>query len=246
MNNNYNKSKKYNDLAFVYSQCSGPGGLKVTEYIADRMHLKKGGRLLDIGTFFGLQSCFLAKEYGVFTVGIDPGVWNRPFIEFMMENALKLGVHDKVLGIETGVPNTKLPENSFDYAYSTTTFEMIRGQMGSEGYIECLKEVFRILKPGGIFGLGEPMIKNIEIPIDMKDYIPRDWLSSFVTIEETCTAFIKAGFTIVESGYAGDAQLWWNEYAEYNKFTSDEFEEKKTISLNEDRWLSYGYVIAKI
>ena len=29
MNYNYTKSSKYDDLAFVYSQCAGPGGLKL-------------------------------------------------------------------------------------------------------------------------------------------------------------------------------------------------------------------------
>ena len=103
----------------------------------------------------------------------------------------------------------------------------------------------RVLKPNGIFGLGEPMVKSIFFPSDMKDYIPKDFLSCFTTIENTCAAIEKAGFTIIGAGYSEDSQLWWNEYAEYNKFRFDEFEEKKTISLNNDRWLSFGYIIAK-
>ena len=245
MGYDYVKSAKYDDLPFIYSQCAGPGGLKATEYIADKMKLRKGGRLLDIGTYYGLQSCFLAKEYDIYVVGIDPGNYQRPFIDFLMDNALKFDVQDKILGIGTGVPDTKLPDNCFDYAYSSTTFEMLRGMYGSNYYVECLKEVFRVLKPNGIFGLGEPMVKTTLPPPDMKNSISDEFLTCFATVDETCTAFKEAGFSIEEAGYAEDAQLWWNEYSEYNKFTTNEYEEKTTISLNVDRWLSFGYVIAK-
>ena len=249
MSCDYTKSTKYTDIAFIYSQCAGPGGVKVTEFIADKMGLKQGGRLVDIGMYRGYQTCFLAKEYGVMAVGIDPGgrEWgeHRPLIDHMMDNAAKLDVHHMVLGIETGVPDTKLPRDCFDYAYSTTTFEMLRGMWGTDKYIESLKEVHRILKPDGLFGLGEPMIKSVPLPEDMKDFVPSDWLKCFATIEDTSAAIKAAGFSILEADYACDAQLWWNEYARYNRFHFDEFEEKKTISLNQDRWLSYGYVIAQ-
>jgi len=68
----YNKSKKYNDLNKVYQEVSGPGGLKLTEFIADKMDIKPENILLDIGTNRGYQTCFLAKEYGPLIVGIDP------------------------------------------------------------------------------------------------------------------------------------------------------------------------------
>ncbi|GAH42813.1 unnamed protein product, partial [marine sediment metagenome] len=43
----YNKSKKYNDLNKVYQEVSGPGGLKLTEFIADKMDIKPENILLD-------------------------------------------------------------------------------------------------------------------------------------------------------------------------------------------------------
>ena len=36
------------------------------------MKLKRGATLLDIGCNRGVQSCFLAKEYGVRAIGLDP------------------------------------------------------------------------------------------------------------------------------------------------------------------------------
>jgi cyclopropane fatty-acyl-phospholipid synthase-like methyltransferase len=33
----------------VYSECNGPGGLQLTEFMAEKMQLQPGARLLDIG-----------------------------------------------------------------------------------------------------------------------------------------------------------------------------------------------------
>jgi protein-L-isoaspartate O-methyltransferase len=68
----YPKAVKYSDLYTIYAQCGGPGGLKLAEFLAEKMELQANKRLLDVGTSRGYQSCFLAKEYNVFVVGIDP------------------------------------------------------------------------------------------------------------------------------------------------------------------------------
>ena len=68
----YPKSNQYTDYDSIYAQCSGPGGLQLAEFMAEKMGIKSGGKLLDVGCNRGFQTCFLAKEYGVFAVGIDP------------------------------------------------------------------------------------------------------------------------------------------------------------------------------
>lgn len=40
-----------------------------------------------------------------------------------MENARAFGVDHRILGIKTGVPDTLLPCDYFDYAYTTTCLE---------------------------------------------------------------------------------------------------------------------------
>ena len=68
----YKKSSKYTDYDTIYAQCSGPGGLQLAEFMAEKMGIAPGKKLLDVGCNRGWQTCFLAKEYGVFAVGIDP------------------------------------------------------------------------------------------------------------------------------------------------------------------------------
>ncbi len=247
---NYPKAAKYPDLDAVYSQCSGPGGLKLAEFIADKIRLTPGMMLLDIGTNWGYQTCFIAKEYGVFAVGIDPG--DDPFkqrgatnVSRLAQNARSWGVQDRILGLQVGVPKTPFADGSFGVAYSTTTFEMIRGSAGEDAYRDCLCEVLRVLRPGGVFGYGDPMHLPVPIPRDLAPLVEGNWADCFATLDETLEAFGAVGFEVIESGYAPDARQWWEEYARHDpgcKANSDG--DPRTIEVDAGRWVSFGYVIA--
>ena len=154
-----------------------------------------------------------------------------------------------MLGVQVGVPDTRFAENTFDYAYSTTTLEMIRGIEGEEEYKKCLAEIYRVLKPGGVFGLGEPMHLNVEIPADLAPLVTQgneSWANCFATIRETETACQSVGFEIVETDYVPDARLWWKEYAEYDPGCQAESDgDRRAIQVDGGRWLSFGYVVAK-
>lgn len=246
---NYQKSLNYGDLAAVYAQCSGPGGVELAEYMAEKMGLKAGTRLVDIGFNRGLQTCFLAKEYGVNALGVDP--WNDretgiPHIEFLMKNARKLGVADRIMGIRSGVPESLLPSDCFDFAYSTTTLEMVRGFSGMDAYEASLREIFRILKKGGIFGLGEPMHYDAPVPQDLAAYVKNNmWENCFATLEETKLAVLQAGFQILEAEYCADSDRWWREFAAYDPTCSENSDDCAVIRENRNRWLSFGCIIAR-
>src|SRR5512133_630761 len=93
----YTKSCRYTDLGLIYSECSGPGGLQLTEFMAEKMQLQAGARLLDIGIEHGYQTCFLASEYDVFVIGIDPDddrVDGIPHIEHLQRNIREWEVAD--------------------------------------------------------------------------------------------------------------------------------------------------------
>lgn len=249
---NYTKSLKYTDLDTIYAQCSGPGGLRLAEFMADKMHMQPGKKLLDVGCNRGVQTCFLAKEYGVFAIGMDP--WDdreqsNPMIEHLNKNAGLWGVDDRVLGLKGGVPETGFAPESFDYVYSTTALEMVRGSLGVGAYLECLKEILRVLKPGGIFGVGEPMHFEVDPPEDLIPYISRDefpWIECFRGLGETTREVRDAGFEIIEADYAPDAVEWWNEFAKHDPFCKkDPDGDPKTLEIDNGRWTSFGYIIGR-
>lgn len=246
-NYNYTKSNKYTDLYEVYRNCSGPGGLKLAEFLADKMGVKQGDKLLDVGTNSGYQTCFLAKEYSTFIVGIDP--WGDSVKE-LMDNARKWKIEANVLGIKAGIPDTDFADSCFDKVYATTTLEMLRGMNGAKGYKEAVEEIYRVLKPGGIFGLGEPMHNDVEIPEEIYPYVtkgdmPAPWTECFATLEETIEVLKSVGFEIIEADRAPDAQLWWEEYGKYDPYASEPGEDGEVIEKDKGRWVTFGYIIAK-
>src|SRR5215208_1803556 len=134
------------------------------------MQLHPGARLLDIGIERGVQICFLAKEYGLFVIAIDPdddrldGIAHN---EHLQRNTLIWGVEDRIIVLKLGVPKPYFAENTFDFVHLTTTLEMVGGLFGVDYYQKCLQEIYRILRPGGIFGLGEPTHRAVPIPSDL-------------------------------------------------------------------------------
>jgi cyclopropane fatty-acyl-phospholipid synthase-like methyltransferase len=247
----YTKSSKYTDLDTIYEQCSGPGGLQLAEFMAEKMGLKSGATLLDVGCNRGIQTCFLAKEFGVVAIGLDP--WDdrktgSPMVEHLRANTKLWGVENSVLGINLGVPDTHFASESFDFVYSTTALEMVRQSQGVEGYLNCLKEIHRLLKPGGVFGLGEPMHLDVSVPTDLLPYVSEDeypWIECFRSLRETVEQVEAAGFAVSESEYAPDARKWWLSFAKHDPFCKEEpAKDPKTLEVDGGRWASFGYIIA--
>ncbi|OCL27798.1 hypothetical protein U472_04400 [Orenia metallireducens] len=167
-----------------------------------------------------------------------------------MGNARKWGVEGNILGIKVGVPDIDFADSCFDKVYTTTTLEMLRGMNGAKGYKEAVEEIYRVLKPGGIFGLGEPMHNDVAIPKEIYPYVtkgnmPAPWTKCFATLEETIEVFESVGFEIIEADIAPDAQLWWEEYAEYDPYSSEPGEDGEFIEKDKGRWVTFGYIIAK-
>jgi cyclopropane fatty-acyl-phospholipid synthase-like methyltransferase len=224
--------------------------------MAEKMQLRPGARLLDIGIERGYQSCFLAREYDVLVIGIDPDddrVDGIPHVEHLQRNARAWDVENRVIALKVGVPDTHFAGSTFDFVHSTTTLEMVRGLLGVAGYRACLAEIYRILRPGGIFGLGEPMHRESPIPADLYPIYtkgggvgPEGWADCFATVAETVNLCRQAGFEVVEADYAPDAWDWWQEFTEHDPHChTDPHGEANVIRQDGGRWLSYGYVIAR-
>lgn len=144
---------------------------------------------------------------------------------------------------------TSFVSESFDCAYSTTALEMLRISQGLEGYQKCLQEIYHVLKPGGIFGIGEPLHFDVDIPAELESFLSAGeypWKECFRTLKET-TEFVRSvGFQIIESDYAPDARQWWQDFAEHDPFCMQAPEkDPKNLEVDAGRWTSFGYIIAQ-
>ena len=169
--------------------------------------------------------------------------------EHVRDNAMVWGVEGSVLPLHLGVPDTPFVANSFDAVYCTTTLEMVRSEHGDAGYQRCREEVKRVLRPGGLFGLAEPMHRDIPIPDDLLPYVsqePFGWKDCFRTLDETVRSLAAAGLEPVESGLAPDARQWWEEFALHDPFCKAKPEEDPaTLEVDGGRWATLGYVVTR-
>ncbi len=247
----YPRAAKYPDLDALYAQCSGPGALELAESMAQKLGLAPGQRLLDVGCNRGVQSCFLAREFGVQVVAIDP--WDdresgRPHAAHVEDNAAQWGVAGQVTALAVGVPTDRFEGEGFDAAYCTTALEMVRAFDGDAGYRACLDSILQALRPGALFALAEPMHTGVEIPAELAPLLDEEfsWKTCFRSLEETIAAVESVGFAVQEAGHAPDAARWWRQFAEHDPFCRAEpGDDPLKISVDGGRWLSFGYVIAR-
>ena len=130
---------------------------------------------------------------------------------------------------------------------------MVRGLFGGKLYCQCLSEIFRILRPRGVFGLGEPMHLDVPIPVDLaplytqgKGVGPEGWAKCFATVDETAQACLETGCEILEAGNAPDGWTWWDQFSRNDPYCKAHPEgETKIIQQYGGRWLTYVYVIAR-
>jgi SAM-dependent methyltransferase len=100
----------------------------------------KNGNLLDIGCGFGEIDILLAKKTNFKITGIDI---SKNALNIFNEKILKKELTNKINIEEGDVYNLKYPDNYFDIILSF-------GYVSAATYNDVQKEVYRVLKPGGI------------------------------------------------------------------------------------------------
>jgi ubiquinone/menaquinone biosynthesis C-methylase UbiE len=115
-------------------------------------------KALDIGCGLGKVTVGLAKVLPTGSVtGID--IWNTMELsgncpEAAYRNAKIEGVMDRVTFTNGDVLTLEFPKNTFDIV---TASSVLNNLVGDEKKMKAMKEIVRILKPGGTFFLLEPL-----------------------------------------------------------------------------------------
>ncbi|PUZ55228.1 hypothetical protein GQ55_5G195300 [Panicum hallii var. hallii] len=114
------------------------GGVETTKEFVDKLDLKPGQKVLDVGCGIGGGDFYMAEEYDTHVVGIDLSI---NMILFALERAVgrKCSVEFEVADCTTKT----YPDHTFDVIYSRDTILHIQDKPS------LFKSFFKWLKPGG-------------------------------------------------------------------------------------------------
>ena len=176
---------------------------QVRDYEDTRAFLRKAypgrGRLLEIGCSMGF---LLAKfrEDGWDVEGIEP---NRGFCEFVDE-------YHSIKASPTILEEANIPANSFDVIVMLHVIEHVPDPLGT------LKEISRVLKPGGTLILETPRYDSLMFKLlrHRERSVSCDGHIYFFTTDTLRQMSQKAGFDVQFINYVGRslnlARLLWN------------------------------------
>jgi putative AdoMet-dependent methyltransferase len=159
----------------------------VLNYVAETAGSSPGKRILDIGAGTGNLD-LRCMQRGACVIALDPSTG-------MLEQArAKSAGKTNVEFIAADEPFLRIPFNdlSFDAVVSTYAFHHIRDEIKPA----CIREMIRVLKPGGMFVLGDLIFQNTESKAQaLREY---NWLEDecFALIEQLQAVFAEFGFKL--------------------------------------------------
>lgn len=160
-------------------------GLPATVELADRLPIRAGQHIVDIGCGLGGPARYIAKRFQCKVSGVDI---TQPYVEAANRLTALLRMEDQVT-IERG-DGQRLPyaDAYFDGAYT------LHVTMNVADRLRFFAEAFRVLKPGAFFALTEHGLGPTGNP-----YYPMPWSEDgtgayLVTPSETRAVLEAAGF----------------------------------------------------
>ncbi|KAI9770006.1 MAG: Delta(24)-sterol C-methyltransferase [Geoglossum simile] len=162
-------------------------------YLAHMMSLRDGMSVLDVGCGVGGPAREIAKFAGVNITGLNNNDYQ---IDRATRYAKLDGLEDQLKFVKGDFMQMPFPENSFDAVYAieaTVHAPVLQG---------VYSQIFRVLKPGGVFGVYEwlmtdkydnsnPCHKEIRLGIEQGNGI-----SNMVRVSEGIAAIEAAGFEL--------------------------------------------------
>lgn len=124
------------------------GGRPATEMICQRMGLRNGVKVLDIGCGLGGTARFMAAHHGAEVDGVD---LTPEFVEVGNALTQEVGLSGKVRLLRASALNLPYEDGSFDRA------TMFHVGMNIENKPALFAEVSRVLKPGGSLAVYDVM-----------------------------------------------------------------------------------------
>jgi cyclopropane fatty-acyl-phospholipid synthase-like methyltransferase len=163
------------------------GGLPATRYLLGALDLATGMRVLDVGCDIGGTARCVAADFGGPVTGVD---LSSDFVRAARLLTERVGLGDRARFVTTEGDLAALVDDSIDRA------TLVHVGMNVPNKAALFAEVYRVLAPGGRFGLFEQVrVGAGELPYPMP--WAGDERSSFVaTVDEYRDALETSGFQV--------------------------------------------------
>ena len=206
----YSRTEKY-DEKWVSENWMGPNPLWLLEELCERLELKPGMKVLDMGCGKGITSVFLAKEFGVTVFANDLWISATDNLKRFGD----AGVSDLVYPIHAEAHALPYAEGFFDVAISIDSYQYYGAD---ELYFPCTFS--KLVKSGGQFGIVVPGF-NREFekgyPDTLKDYWDNE-MFSFHSRSWWRHLWEKTGIVEIKACYdIEDPKKIWRPWAEWSK-----------------------------
>ncbi|MCT2576641.1 MAG: methyltransferase domain-containing protein [Mesorhizobium sp.] len=204
-----NAKPEYDDAAIRFLEALwgdgylSPGGPDEVDRVVEGLSLK-GKTILDLGCGAGGVTLDLVARHGAaHATGFDV---ERPVIETAKRKAAAQGLQDRVSFVQGPPGPLPFTDASFDVVFSKDALLHVRDKDA------LFAEIFRVLKPGGVFAASNWMISHDGEPsADMKTYLAAEGLSfAMASPARYAEAMRRAGFRDIS---VRDRNAWYSEVA---------------------------------
>lgn len=166
------------------------GGHDATQKLLDLVRIETSSRVLDVGCGSGNTACFVAETYDTLVYGIDV---SEVMIARARERARRQGLTDWVDLRVADVFALPFEDDWFDIVFVESVLMPLPGDKG-----QAMKEMVRVLRPGGRMGANEGAL-DPAVPPELEAKIAQHpAMYGIFTPDTLRSLFEEAGLRVVE------------------------------------------------